>query len=140
MLGSVRSGVARQALCNQDRDISVVDLLTIYGLGPFLVLITLPLALGKIPPNSFYGIRLPSIMEDPALWYPVNQGVGRDMVYLGLLQSAFMLVLGLGSSRWGLSQETAVNVSVALGAVWAVVLLVRSLQWSRKVRNLRRDN
>ncbi len=120
--------------------ILTVDLFTIYGLGPLFVLICLPLALGKIPPNSVYGIRLPSIMEDPALWYPVNRGVGREMVYLGAAQSVIMLVLGLGSSRWGLSQETVVNIGCGLGLVFTVCLLVRSLQWSRKVRDSHRDS
>ncbi|MDX2021151.1 MAG: SdpI family protein [Deltaproteobacteria bacterium] len=117
-----------------------MDLFTIYGLGPLFVLVSLPLALGKIPPNGLYGIRLPSIMEDPALWYPVNRGVGREMVYLGVAQTVVMLTIGLGASRWGVPQRTVVNIGAGLALVFTLCLVVRSLQWSRKVRAAHRDD
>jgi len=40
--------------------------------GIFLVL-TLPLILGRIPPNRGYGIRTPATLADPQSWYRANR-------------------------------------------------------------------
>ena len=45
---------------------------TFSGLYVVLTLASLPLLLGWVPPNRFYGFRLPGAMEDPMLWDALN--------------------------------------------------------------------
>ena len=53
----------------------------------------LPLMLRKIPPNRWYGVRLPSTLADERLWYAVNERSGRDLLVLGIT----IAILALGT-------------------------------------------
>ena len=44
----------------------------ITALYALLFAASLPLALGWVPPNRWYGFRLPGLQHDPALWYAIN--------------------------------------------------------------------
>jgi len=44
-----------------------------------LFLIALPLILGLIPRNRFYGVRTPKTLSDNGVWYPVNRVAGVAM-------------------------------------------------------------
>jgi hypothetical protein len=57
-------------------------LFTISGL--ILSGISVPLILGKIPPNGLYGFRVKKTMEDPDIWYPVNVYSGKWLLVDGL--------------------------------------------------------
>lgn len=50
---------------------------TLAGLG-------LPLVLRKVPPNRYFGVRMPATIADPRVWYEVNAQSGRHMVGLGV--------------------------------------------------------
>jgi hypothetical protein len=41
------------------------------GLG--LIIIAVPMYLGKIPPNAWYGFRVRKTLENPKIWYAVNK-------------------------------------------------------------------
>ncbi|MCE5324441.1 SdpI family protein [bacterium] len=55
-------------------------------LGPALVLVfmSIPLILGKIPPNKMYGLRVKKTLESPDIWYPANQYAGWAMLWAGV--------------------------------------------------------
>lgn len=55
------------------------------GLGFLLALIAVPLILRRVPPNPFYGLRVPATFRDENVWYDANAAAGRDMVVLGVL-------------------------------------------------------
>ncbi len=38
-----------------------------------MVLIAVPLILGKVPPNLWYGVRTRKTLSSPALWYKANR-------------------------------------------------------------------
>jgi hypothetical protein len=51
-----------------------------------------------VPPNGWYGYRLPSTVGDARVWYPVNRRGGRHMLRIG----AAATVLGaIGLAWWG---------------------------------------
>jgi len=58
--------------------------LSLYGV---LLLAALPLALGWIPPNRWYGFRFPGALFAPDLWYRLN-ALGGQMFIAGLLLCA----------------------------------------------------
>jgi uncharacterized membrane protein len=43
------------------------------GFGCFLVFLCLPLFLGLVPPNRWYGIRVPAAYDSRENWYKVNR-------------------------------------------------------------------
>ena len=64
----------------------LVRYLGLYGL---LVLATLPLVLGWVPPNRWYGFRFPGARLEPALWYQINAMGGRLFI-AGLIMCALV--------------------------------------------------
>jgi hypothetical protein len=59
----------------------VINYLVISGL---FSLVGVPLALGKVPPNPWYGFRTAAMQANPRLWYPVNVRIGLDLIVSGL--------------------------------------------------------
>ncbi len=60
--------------------------------GLLLAALSIPLILGKIGPNPWYGFRVKKTLNDPAVWYPVNTYAGRRLFVVGLVGSLFALV------------------------------------------------
>src|SRR4051812_15141355 len=73
-------------------------------LGPgFLVFVgaavaaaAVPLATGKVPPNSRYGFRTPATLADPRLWYLVNRASGRYFIGSGLMMATLAVAMLIG--------------------------------------------
>lgn len=63
--------------------------LLFFGLGVLLAAVALPLILGKVPMNRWYGVRVPRAFESPEKWYAINRVGG-----LWLLADAGVLILG----------------------------------------------
>ena len=61
--------------------------------GLLLVLVSLPLLFGKVPPNSFYGFRVAATLDNPRLWYAVNKHAAKRLIVSGviLIAAAFLL-------------------------------------------------
>jgi uncharacterized membrane protein len=53
------------------------------AIGLLSVAIGLPLARRRVPPNRWYGIRLPATFADESVWYDTNAASGRDLMMLG---------------------------------------------------------
>lgn len=56
---------------------------TLAGLA--FILAGLPLYFRKIPPNRWYGFRLPKTLRDEHSWYAANQTAGVDLALAGLV-------------------------------------------------------
>ena len=50
-----------------------------------LVLLSIPMVLGKVPPNRLYGFRTPKTLSSPDVWYPANKVSGVLMIIAGAL-------------------------------------------------------
>ena len=53
--------------------------------GVLLGVLSIPMIMGKIPPNGLYGFRVKKTMEDPVLWYSVNAYSGKWLLGISLL-------------------------------------------------------
>jgi len=62
------------------------------GLGLIIASASVPLALGRVPMNPVYGVRIPKAFKSDANWYAINRFGGALLVAYGL----FLLVFGLG--------------------------------------------
>ena len=79
----------------------------------------IPLWVGMVPPNRFYGVRVAATLADEALWYAVNKAAGRDMVAVG----GIMLVLSttlLKSDIGGVAYAVVMTVVLLAGAAFIV--------------------
>lgn len=45
--------------------------------GALLTTLSVPLIMGKIPPNGLHSFRVKKTMENPDIWYPVNAYSGK---------------------------------------------------------------
>jgi hypothetical protein len=60
--------------------------------GFLLAGVSVPLILGRIPPNGLYGFRVRKTMEHPEIWYPVNKYGGQRL----LLSSVQLILAAIG--------------------------------------------
>lgn len=78
---------------NSSSEINSLSLIALtFSPGPLLVVLGIPLMLGRVPPNQFYGVRVESAISDPKVWYPINKRGGRDLLLIGLAYT----LLGVG--------------------------------------------
>lgn len=61
-----------------------------YFLPVVIIAISIPMVLGKVPPNGLYGFRTPKTLSSSEVWYPANRMSGWFMIGAG--------VLGLGAN------------------------------------------
>jgi hypothetical protein len=47
--------------------------------------LSVPMILGKIPPNGLYGFRVKKTMENPQVWYAVNTYSGKWLLFAHLV-------------------------------------------------------
>lgn len=92
--------------------------------GLIFVSTSIPLVLRKIPPNSFYGIKVPKAYESPELWYKLNAKGGRIMIAYGAIMAAIGLILLFTGDRLGLRPVYLLIGLVALIAVSVIHVLV----------------
>jgi hypothetical protein len=52
------------------------------------MIVALPMAANKIKPNPYYGFRIRETLEDPKVWYAVNQYFGWRLFIISLIQLA----------------------------------------------------
>lgn len=98
--------------------------------GGLLVLLSLPLLNNQIRPNGLYGFRVKKTLENPEIWYAVNQHFAWRLLWTGLavlVASALLyLVPGLSEDQYAL----AVLV-VLLGFLFTG--LIQSIRFMRKL-------
>jgi uncharacterized membrane protein len=63
------------------------------AIGPLLVLLSLPLMFRWVPPNRFYGLRIPATRRNRSVWYDANALSGRHMFVLGVVLVGLEFVL-----------------------------------------------
>ena len=76
---------------------------------PLVVLVlSMPMILDRVPPNSAYGFRTPKTLSSPEVWYPANRAAGWVHAgrrgHINLLQRSFMV------DRSGIAAEQDVVV------------------------------
>jgi uncharacterized membrane protein len=95
-------------------------LFTIVGL--LFIGLSIPLLLGRVPPNHFYGCRTARTLSDPKIWDEANRASGKDFLISGVLilaASLVTLVFGQGANpnHVVISLLSVIVLSVA-GAAW----------------------
>lgn len=100
------------------------------GLLPFLisglfVVLGIPLAMRKVAPNRWYGVRTAETLSNTEIWYRVNALGGKAMIAAGIL--SFLILLALNSFWTGdPAMKKMVGIVVPLG-LFAVATLLTAL-------------
>jgi uncharacterized membrane protein len=63
------------------------------ALGPILILLSIPLIFRWVPPNRFFGLRIPATLKNESVWYDANARSGRLFFMLGVLMVTLEFVL-----------------------------------------------
>jgi uncharacterized membrane protein len=92
------------------------------AVGLLFIGLSVPLILGRVPPNHLYGCRTERTLADPKLWYEANRVSGKDFLTAGVLvltASLLMLVSGRGANpnHVVITLLSVLVLSVA-GAAW----------------------
>lgn len=109
----------------------MLALVVIYGLlGLVFIGISIPLALGKVKPNSGYGFRVPKTMNNPDIWYSANAYAGKGIIVAGvaLLTAALLLPLvpGMNLALYAFLYSLLLVVSLGI-AIWMSFMYVKKL-------------
>jgi hypothetical protein len=92
---------------------------TFAAVGLLLVWLAQPLIRREVGPNGLYGLRVPSTLADPEVWYAATARCGVELRLLGLL-----LLGGAVLLPWSLDAQAArILVALLLGGL--VVIVVR---------------
>ena len=95
-------------------------LLTSLGLALLLVVLGVPLMLGKVKRNGIYGARFPATLADDRVWDLVNRKSGVLFVVGGAAGGIvdLLAVVGIVTRDVGLYVAGAVLVYILVAAVW----------------------
>ncbi|HYC33983.1 MAG TPA: SdpI family protein [Gemmatimonadales bacterium] len=105
------------------------------AVGLLLVVLGWPMAIRRVPPNRWYGLRVPATFADERVWYEANAVAGRDIMALGTA----VVVVALALPRLIALPEVvyAVICSGLLG-VGSLVLAVRGWRLANRMLRARR--
>jgi len=92
-----------------------------------------PLAMRRVPPNKWYGVRLPTTLSDRAIWYEANAVTGFDLIRLGVVLLAVSLGLQFVT---GLPELGYVVICLAVMLVGSIRAVSRG---ARLAERLHRD-
>ena len=134
-LDSLKVNDAGSRKRGQDKSVKPAPEFPLHLIGYILPLITIlvsiPMALGKVKPNRFYGFRTPKTLSSPAVWYPANRACGQYMI----IASAVSLVFNL--SYWLPHRDLPIPALVlpmaAATVIPMLVSVVASMRFLKKL-------
>lgn len=91
-------------------------------LSALMILVAIPLALRRVPPNRWYGLRIPATFADRQVWYEANARMGRDLAWLGAVLLAVALALEAVPAQPADTWRTLVFAAVGVAGGLAVTI------------------
>lgn len=102
-------------------------ILSLYGV---LVLSSLPLVFEWVPPNRWYGFRLPGARISPEAWYEINAIGGQNFAAAMVICAALNVLIFWKAPEAVLRIIVWINAGLILLSFWLVSLeLVRHLPY-----------
>ncbi len=99
------------------------------GTLPLLIVgLAIPMLLGRVKPNNFYGVRTPKTMASPELWYRANREAGYSMILASAISLCAWAVLAFVPFQSSAARANA-DIQVFVGVL--LLLLFLSLLRSR---------
>jgi uncharacterized membrane protein len=98
------------------------------GLPALLLVTGIPLALGIVPPNPFYGFRTSTTFSSDEVWYQVNRATGLALIAAGIAGGVCVLLLGWGA--FALRPEARYLTGILLTALFTILFLIPVVVYS----------
>jgi uncharacterized membrane protein len=95
-------------------------------IGIVLMVIALPMIANKIPPNPFYGFRVRKTLENPEIWYKVNEYSGWRFFIAGAVITLASMALSLLP---GMEMSTYSLVSGGLNILLIAIVIGQSTRY-----------
>jgi uncharacterized membrane protein len=100
------------------------------AVGLLFMILGIPLALRRVPPNRWYGLRVAATFASQEVWYEANAVSGRALIGLGVV----LLGLALGLPALTPSDRVYRYVYLSVLLVGAVGIAVRGWRRANQVR------
>ena len=71
------------------------------------LVLSIPMILGKVPPNGAYGFRTAKTLSSPEVWYPANRAAGWFMLAAMAISICFNLALSWAFPEWPLDRAVS---------------------------------
>lgn len=99
--------------------------------GIVYIVLGLPLLLGRVRPNTWYGARTMKTLSNDTIWYAVNRVCGRDLIAGGVA----VLIACSAIVLFGQSLQPT-NVAILLLAILVLSTIVMVVDCLRAQRSL----
>lgn len=97
-------------------------ILLVAGAALLVAALGVPLALGRVGPNPWYGFRTPRTMTDPEVWWVANRMTGWALFASGVAAAVLAAVVGLAwpSAAWApVASILTMCASLAIGVLYS---------------------
>ncbi len=101
--------------------------------GGLVMILSIPLMLGRIPRNGLYGFRTPKTLASDDIWYPANRFAGRQMLRAGAEIVALSLALLVIWRTYHLSVAGVGYLALLFTIVPLVSAVYRSLHYASRL-------
>ena len=109
----------------------MITLLLMYVVfGLLLIALAIPMLRGKVPPNPWYGFRVPGTLSDPTRWYKANRYAARWLLLTGVITVVAAIALYFVP---GLSVDTYAWLVLAVFGVPFVLMIISSFRYLRRL-------
>lgn len=80
--------------------------------------LSVPLILRKVPPNTFYGFRIPLTLSKPEIWYPVNAFAGWALLIAAASSAIFVWIAPphIAAATWFVLAAVVMPLAIAFVA------------------------
>jgi uncharacterized membrane protein len=99
--------------------------------GLIYIGVGIPLLLGRIPPNAWYGCRTQKTLSSEEIWYSVNRVTGRYMVISGV--AVILSAFGVFIFRASLGPNHGAAILLVVLVLSVLGMVVESLRAQRKL-------
>lgn len=92
------------------------------GVALLIIGLAIPLYLGKIKRNNFYGFRTTKTLSNDEIWYAANRDSARNFMWAGSIILLTALILFFSRGSLGLDPLVIIMVSVTFIALVGAVI------------------
>ena len=105
-------------------------------LGLVFVGLAWPLAARRVPPNRWYGLRVPATFADETVWYDANAAAGREMMSFGAVVTLIALVLPHVAH---VGSQTYAAICAGVFGLGSLILAIRGWRLANRLLRQRRE-
>jgi uncharacterized membrane protein len=99
--------------------------------GIIYIALGIPLLLGRVRPNAWYGCRTQKTLSSKEIWYPVNRVTGRYMIISGV--AVILSASGVFLFRRSLGPNHGPAILLAVLVLSVLGMVVESTRAQRKL-------